>query len=236
MIGTFVKNDNWRRLFAKDSMTLMNARCDRALADLFQHVPLPAGVLGTIRRRMRQPGRHYHNLGHLAEMWRQHRKMARGTLRTRRVERLIASTIALHDAVYLAERSDNEAASAALWRQVASQWRRLPRGTVRQVATAIEATGRHTDPHAGATCEPWVQWVLDLDLSPIGLSPHRVQANGSRLRAEHRNLSAAAWQQRSKQFYGALQRREHIFHSPRLRSAFEGSARRYLRFALERMP
>ena len=212
-IGTFGRNDSWRRLFAKDSMTLMNARCDRALDDLFQHVPLPAGVLGTIRRRMCQPGRHYHNLGHLAEMWRQHRKMARGTLRTR--------------ACRTADRQHHRLARCSLSGRTIGQrgrFRRLvapSRQPVAQVAARDGPTGGHSNrgnrpsyrPHAGATCEPWVQWVLDLDLSPIGLSPHRVQANGSRLRAEHRNLSAAAWQQRSKQFYGALQRREHIFHS-----------------------
>ena len=214
-------------------MTVMSAHCRSLLADLFQHVPLPAPFLAALRRRMRQPGRHYHNLVHLAEMWRHHRMMARGALRTPRSERLIASTIALHDAIYQANRADNEAASAALWRQLASQWRRLPRGLIRQVATAIEATAHHTDPHAGAACEPWVKWVLDLDLCPMASSEHRVRANGSRLRSELRNLSAAAWHERSRQFYGALQRREHIFHSPRLRAALESNARRYLRHTLD---
>lgn len=213
----------------------MSARCRSLLADLFQHVPLPAADLAALKRRMREPGRHYHNLAHLAEMWRQHRTLARGAFRTARWERLIASTIALHDAVYQANRPDNEAASAALWRRLAGQWRRLPRGLIRQVATAIEATAHHADPHAGAACEPWVKWVLDLDLSPIASSGHRVRANGSRLRSEMRNLSAAAWHERSRRFYGALQRRDHIFHSPRLRSAFESNARRYLRCTLDSM-
>lgn len=216
-------------------MTLMSAHCRSLLADLFRHVPLPAADLVALRRRMREPGRHYHNLAHLAEMWRQHRKMARGMLRTPRSERLIASTIALHDAVYHASRADNEAASAALWRRLAGRCRRLPRSLIRQVATAIEATAHHADPHTGAACEPWVKWVLDLDLCPIASSGHRVRANGSRLRSELRNLSAAAWHERSRQFYGALQRRDHIFYSPRLRNAFEGNARRYLRGSLDSM-
>jgi predicted metal-dependent HD superfamily phosphohydrolase len=122
-----------------------------------------------------------------------------------------------------------------LWRRLAGRWRRLPRGLVRQVATAIEATAHHADPQSGVACEPWVQWVLDLDLSPMASSSHRVRANGSRLRSELRNLSAAEWHERSRQFYGALQRREHIFHSPRLRHAFEGNARRYLRGTLDSM-
>ncbi len=217
-------------------MTSMSAHCRCLLADLFRHVPLPAADLAAVRRRMQEHGRHYHNLAHLAEMWRQHRTMARGALRTRRLERLIASTIALHDAVYRVNRTDNEAASAALWRRLAGQRGRLPRGLVRQVAAAIEATAHHADPRAGAACEPWVKWVLDLDLSAIGSSRHRVRANGSRLRSELRNLSATAWHERSRRFYRALQRREHIFHSPRLRNAFEGNARRYLRGTLDSMP
>jgi predicted metal-dependent HD superfamily phosphohydrolase len=216
-------------------MTLMSARCRSLLSDLFEHVPLPAADLIALRRRMRAPGRHYHNLAHLAEMWRQHRALARGALRTPRSERLIASTIALHDAIYRTNRADNEAASADLWRRLAGHRRRLPRGLVRQVATAIEATAHHADPQADPACEPWIKWVLDLDLCPMASTSHRVRANGSRLRSELRNLSAAEWHERSRRFYGALQRREHIFHSPRLRNAFEGNARRYLRDTLESM-
>jgi predicted metal-dependent HD superfamily phosphohydrolase len=227
------RKDKLHRVVRKDSMRSMTARRRHVLADLFRNVPLPPGVLASIRRRLSEPGRHYHNLGHLADMWWQHRKMARGALRTRRAERLIATAIVLHDAVYQADRSDNEAASADLWRRLASQWRRLPRELIRQVATAIEATAHHCDQHAGAACEAWVQWVLDLDLSAIASPGHQVRANGSRLRAERRDLSAAAWQERSQQFYGALQRREHIFYSPRLRSVFEGNARRHLRCTLD---
>ena len=92
---------------------------------------------------------HFHNLDHVAEMWLRHRKMARGTLRTPRVRRLVASAIVFHDAVYDPRRSDNEAASAALWRRLASRSRRLPRELIRQVATAIEATACHpTQPSA----------------------------------------------------------------------------------------
>lgn len=233
MIGAFVGQPHAAPDHQRDSMQLTSARHRHVLADLFRNVPLPASVLAGIRRRLSEPGRHYHNLGHVAEMWWQHRKMAQGALRTRRAERLIATAIVLHDAVYQADRSDNEAASADLWRRLAGQWRRLPRGVVRQVATAIEATAHHSDQRVGDACESWVQWVLDLDLSPIGSSRHQVHANGSRLRAEHRDLSAAAWRERSRRFHGALQRREHIFHSPRLRAALEGNARRYLRCTLD---
>jgi predicted metal-dependent HD superfamily phosphohydrolase len=158
--------------------------------------------------------------------------MARGTLRTAGGNRLVASAIALHDAVYNPSRSDNEAASAALWRRLAGQSRRLPRALIRQVAAAIEATGRHPDAAAGGACEPWVQWVLDLDLTPLASSRHRFVANRSRLRSEQSHLSATAWQANTRRFYAALQRRDRIFHFPCMATAFEANARRHLRHAL----
>jgi predicted metal-dependent HD superfamily phosphohydrolase len=217
---------------AKGTLKLLSQRYRHAaLFDLFRHVPLAPSILRAVRRRMSTPSRHYHNLDHVAEMWLRHRKMARGTLRTPRARRLIASAIAFHDAVYDPRRSDNEAASAALWRRLASQSRRLPRELIRQVATAIEATACHSDTTVGATCDPWVRWVLDLDLIPIAASGNRFTANASRLRSEQSHLSAAAWEARSNQFYSALQRRDHIFHCQSLIAAFEANARRHLRRA-----
>lgn len=214
-------------------MTLMSRRCRRTtLYDLFQHVPLRPSILRDIRRRMSAPSRHYHNLDHLADMWHWHQNMARGPLRTSRMKRLVASAIALHDAVYDGGRSDNEAASAALWRRLATQSRRVPRELIRRVATAIEATACHTDATAGGACELWVRWMLDLDLVSLAAPRNRVVANSSRLRAEQSHLSAMAWQARLVQFYAALQRRDHIFHVPALANAFEANARRHLHRAL----
>jgi predicted metal-dependent HD superfamily phosphohydrolase len=176
---------------------------------------------------MSAPNRHYHNLDHIAEMWRRHRRMARGPLRTAGMRRRVASAIAFHDAIYHPLSSDNEAASAALWRRFARQ-SGLPRDLIRQVATAIEATACHCDATVGAACDPWVRWFLDLDLVPIAASPNDVAANASRLRAEQPHLSAAAWRQRTRRFYAELQQRPRIFHSPDMIAAFESRARRHL--------
>ena len=143
------------------------------------------------------------------------------------MERLIASTIVFHDSVLNISRNDNEAASAALWQRLASGSRRLPREVIRQVRTAIEATAHHTDPVAGAGCNSWVQWVLDLDLSPMGSSRHRVRSNRSRLRSECLYLSASAWQEHVERFLQALQDRDRIFHSPPFTTALEVNARHY---------
>jgi predicted metal-dependent HD superfamily phosphohydrolase len=204
------------------------------LYDLFRYVPLAPKVVRDIRRRMCAPGRHYHNLCHLAEMWQRHRTMARGTLRTPRTNRLVASAIAFHDAVFDTRRADNEAASAILWRRLAGQSRRIPRELIQQVAVAIEATGRHLEPNLSGAYEGWVQWVLDLDLVPIATSRNRFVANGSRLRSEQSHLSAAAWHACESRFYAALQQRQSIFHSPRMVAVFEANARLHLGQALQK--
>jgi len=214
---------------AKGTCSLLSLHCRHAaLSDLYRHVPLAPSIVRDIRRRMRAPNRHYHNLDHIADMWRRHLKMARGQLRTAGMKRLVASAIAFHDAVYHPGRSDNEAASAALWRRFASQSRRLPRDVIRQVAAAIEATACHCDATVGAACEPWVRWFLDLDLVPIAASSNSVAANASRLRSEQPHLSAAAWREHTSRFYADLQRRDLIFHSPGMVVAFEARARTHL--------
>jgi predicted metal-dependent HD superfamily phosphohydrolase len=211
----------------------MSNRCRYiVLSDLFRHVPLAPSALRNVQRRMCSPRRQYHNLDHLAEMWQRHRRMARGMLRTPRGRRLIASAIAFHDAVYNPCRSDNEVASAVLWRRLARHSRRLPREMIRQVAVAIEATAHHSDTAVGGACEPWIQWFLDLDLTPIASSRQRFVANTSQLRSEKSHLSATAWQANARQFYAALERRGHIFYSPWMVTAFEANARRHLLYAL----
>jgi predicted metal-dependent HD superfamily phosphohydrolase len=206
----------------------ISGRCRHTLADLFEHVPLPASVLHGIRRRMSAPRRHYHNLAHLADMWRQHQTRARGQLRTSRMERLIASAIVFHDSIYDTHRDDNEAASAALWQRFARGSRRLPRELIQQVCTAIESTAHHTDAVAGSARRDWVKWVVDLDLSPMGRSRHRVQANRAHLRSECPYLPAAAWEERLERFFTALQGRDRIFQSPYLAAVLEANVRLYV--------
>jgi predicted metal-dependent HD superfamily phosphohydrolase len=180
------------------------------------------------------PRRHYHDLAHLAEMWRQHKVRARGKLKALPMQRLIASAITFHDSVYDATRDDNEAASAALWQRLASGSRGLPRELIRQVGTAIRATAHHARPAADSTAHSaWMQWVLDLDLSPLASSSHRVRSNQSRLRSECPHLPAAAWAKRVERFLQELQQRDRIFRSPSSRPAFEANAQQNVSLTLD---
>jgi predicted metal-dependent HD superfamily phosphohydrolase len=152
------------------------------------------------------------------------------------MERLIASAIVFHDSVYDAHRDDNEDASAVLWQRFARGSRRLPRELIRQVYAAIKATAHHTDTVAGSARGDWVQWVVDLDLSPMGQSRHRVQANRAHLRSECPYLPAAAWDERVERFFKALQERNRIFQSPRLAAVLEANVQQYVSATLASLP
>ncbi|MGH7153300.1 MAG: HD domain-containing protein [Acetobacteraceae bacterium] len=207
------------------------------LADLFAHVPLRPGLRADIRRRMSSPARHYHGLDHIADLWALHRLLSCGhALPLGCTDRLIAAAIVYHDAIFDLRRSDNEPASAALWRSHARLGGRLPRQQIARVAAAIEATGHHaTGNYPGAASDSLRNWMLDLDLATIGFRAQHFRSNAARLRAESRLVPAMQWRQRTKEFLGALRRKEQIFHCPRIARAFESMARINLSEALKRL-
>ena len=197
-----------------------------ALNELFRRSMLPCAAIKGARHRMAAPRRHYHGLDHIACLWTQHRRLSRGTIfRTSRVERLIATAIIFHDAILDPRRSDNEAASARLWRRRAAIGCRLPRRFIERVACIIEATAGHAAGHREAGCDdPAARWLLDLDLTPIGAPPHRFRSNSSALRAEFVFMAAADWERRTRDFLHALAQRTPIYYSPRIAAAFAAAA------------
>jgi predicted metal-dependent HD superfamily phosphohydrolase len=209
----------------KQFVTPSRRRC-ATLDELCDAARLPPAVVHQIRRRMRAPGRQYHGLGHLEDLWRLHRRFPhQRRLRIPRAERLVARAILFHDAVYDPARSDNEQRSAALWCRVARR-ARIPRGEIGRVAAAIAATAHHV---SGAAREikgdSALYWFLDLDLGSIGAPPHRFRMNMSRLRAEFHDLAGAEWDGRRLAFLRSLAARSRIYRSQPLAAALEASAR-----------
>ncbi len=206
---------------------MVSQRRFAALAELFRHTELHPAALRDLRRRMSAPGRHYHGLEHVANLWVRHRHFGRGSrLHARGPQRRIACIIAFHDAIYDPRRTDNEAASAALWRRYARFGRPMPRGDVDRVALAIEATANHAgDADAADLSDPEMRWVLDLDLAPLGATPHRFWRNTSWLRVEQAFLPTPEWQRRRLGFFAAVAGRSAIYHVRPVRAAFEAMAR-----------
>jgi predicted metal-dependent HD superfamily phosphohydrolase len=205
------------------------------VAGLLRRVPVSPAARRDLRRRMAAPSRHYHGIGHIAELWARHRRLSHGTpFRTPRTETLIAAAIAFHDAIYDARRGGSEAASAALWRRRARAARRMPRAAVEWVAGTIDATADHLGVRlAGRTAlERARLWVLDLDLTPLGETPPRFARNTRGLRAEYAHLPEPTWQAERRAFLAQLARHPRLFRTPRIAARYEAPARANIAAAL----
>lgn len=194
-------------------------------------VPISDPARRELARRMRTPDRFYHRDEHPALLWQRHRSLGQdGAFHAPHLQRLIASAIAFHDAVLDTTRTDNEAASAALWREMAGAAGRLSPDEVDWVAVTIEATARHLAPWpAEHMLERARLWVLDLDLTPLGESVAIFARDTQRLRAEHMHLDAAAWNCKRQGFLAQLAKAPRLFRNDIIADAFEAQAQANLR-------
>ena len=205
---------------------------------LISIVPVTDQARCELTRRMRAPDRFYHRDEHLALLWQRHRSLGRNSaFQAPRLNRLIASAIAFHDAVLDTTRSDNEAASAVLWREMAGAAGQLSPDEIDWVAVTIEGTARHLAPWpAEGLLERARIWVLDLDLTPLGERPEVFLRDSQRLRAEHMHLDAAAWRRKRLGFLAQLAGAPCLFRTGVIADTFEVPARANLRRELAGWP
>lgn len=170
-------------------------------------------MLAAIVARWAEPHRHYHGLSHLEALlagFEAHR-----TLATRPGEVLAA--LFFHDAVYDPRRDDNEAASAALAREVlaGAQPEALDR-----IAAMILATRTHDARQVddGAL-------VLDLDLSILGALPEVYDAYERAIREEYAFVPDAAFRAARRALLERLLARPRLYTHEALRAALEAAAR-----------
>jgi predicted metal-dependent HD superfamily phosphohydrolase len=155
---------------------------------------------------------------------------------------LIACAIAYHDAVFDAERSDNEERSAQLWLGD-SDGVTMDDADKRWVSDTIRATRDHANRRAfdddpdgdgsgGRLRRLARDWVLDLDLTPLG-EPRRVfERNARLLRREASRSKHAEYEARQQIFFRRLISQERIYHTPVLAAKYEAQARRNIARAL----
>lgn len=162
--------------------------------DLFSQLMISDQAKADLERRMRDPSRHYHTLHHLDLLWRRHRCYSEAEGLPASLQGLIALAIAYHDAVYVGGHLDNEEASASLWLEVSATACPLPVDDRHWVADTIRATANHIGAGVaieGADARTHArQWVLDLDLTPLGELPAIFDDNMVLLGAEVPHLSA----------------------------------------------
>ena len=196
---------------------------------LFSALPISEAAKQDLARRMAESTRRYHGRAHIELLWQRHRRFAPASGLSSAMETPIALAIAFHDAVYVGGAGDNEARSAALWFEVSAVAGVCDQADRTWVAETILATADHLG--AGASLdlddprERARQWVLDLDLTPLGEDAAVFDANMDDLAAE---LPDASDGERRETLLSALRRfatAQPLYRCPTLRTIFEAPAR-----------
>ena len=177
---------------------------------------LPDALRERLAARYAEAQRRYHTLDHVHALlrWLAHWRALASDPRT------IAAAIWFHDAVYDPQRSDNEAASAALARVelAAIGWSSTD---IARVATLVLATAHH-DADANDS-DAWL--FLDLDLSVLAQPAPNYAAYAAAVRAEYAWVDDARFRAgRAKVLRSFLDRRA-IYRTPALHRAWEAAAR-----------
>ena len=204
----------------------------RDFESLLAVVPLDESSRATLAARMSEPHRFYHDGAHLALLWRRHRIYGPAeALTTPEIEPLIACAIAFHDVIYDMGAKDNEERSADFW------LRSSARGSFSiadrmWVADTIRATQDHLAyvPNFGSTDasrlrERARQWMLDLDLTPLGEAPADFDRNTELLRKEAAHLSQPEWDAGRLGFLRRFAEAPQVYRTPTIAALFEPRAR-----------
>jgi predicted metal-dependent HD superfamily phosphohydrolase len=178
-----------------------------------------AAALNELARAYSEPGRHYHNLDHIAallELLDRHGEAIRN-------RDAIEFAIFFHDAVYVPARSDNEAASAALARARLTE---LGAGDalVREVERLVLAT-RHGASIADADSDPDLALLLDLDLSILGAERPAYAAYAHAIRREYAIVPDMLYRPGRRRVLAEFLARPRIYATPCLRDLWEAPAR-----------
>ena len=208
---------------------MTNEQDRRDFAALLTRVPLSEGAKSELAAMMATDDRHYHDISHLALLWRRHRLYAAAEgLDAPAIETLIACAIAYHDCVYARGRRDNEARSADVWMR-ASADAPLREADRRWVAETILATADHLAYPAPAADAPLRErarvWVLDLDLTPLGEADADFDRNTELLRLEVPHLTEAQYDAGRLGFLRKFSAAPRVYRTPTLAARFEAQAR-----------
>lgn len=188
---------------------------------LLKRLAVSQAACSELTALLNEPFRRYHTAGHAGTLW--HRHLAHGGDPD---DVVAAHAIAYHDAIYRVGASDNEARSAELWCRHACDLSRVVRD---QVATAIMATSCHGSTHA----DEHAQWMVDLDLTPLGEPWPLFQANSAALHDESPHVPRAELLAGQRRFLGRLACLPMLYRSHRhcasLARTYEPTARDNLR-------
>jgi len=169
------------------------------------------------------PGRHYHNVQHLENLFAQ---VAAFPLQDAVV---VGLAIWYHDAVYEALRGDNEAKSAE-WALAFLAKTTLEPARCARVADLIRRTADHTQPQPPDDAD--LLLFLDADLSILGAPQAAYWDYARQVRREYRLVPDLLYRPGRRKVLAKLLAAPVLFHTPTLREAFDAPARRNLQAEL----
>lgn len=169
------------------------------------------------------PGRHYHNLQHLENLFAQ----VAGFPQQDAV--VVGLAIWYHDAVYEALSSDNEAKSAE-WALAFLAETTLAPARQARVADLIRRTADHTQPQPPDDAD--LLLFLDADLSILGAPEAAYWAYAHQVRQEYHLVPEPLYRTGRSQVLAKLLAAPVLFHTPALHAAFDAPARRNLQAEL----
>jgi predicted metal-dependent HD superfamily phosphohydrolase len=171
------------------------------------------------------PDRHYHGLPHIHHCLLEHESVRSACPESPAVE----AAIWFHDVVYDPPSSVNEQKSADVADQTLSGMGML-RPQIDQVRALILDTTHQSRPRTLAG-----QFMVDIDLSSMGQSPERFDADGRAIRAEYHYVDDAAFARGRAALFERLRARPSIYYTDTFRDRYESKARENLARSLARL-
>jgi predicted metal-dependent HD superfamily phosphohydrolase len=169
------------------------------------------------------PERHYHTLHHLANLFGQVAAFPQHDAV------VVGLAIWFHDAVYNALRSDNEAKSAEWALKFLAETTLEPARQAR-VADFILRSQDHTQPQPPDDAD--LLLFLDADLSILGAPEATYWDYARQVRREYRLVPDLLYRPGRRKVLAKLLEAPVLFHTPALREALDGPARRNLQAEL----
>jgi predicted metal-dependent HD superfamily phosphohydrolase len=169
------------------------------------------------------PERHYHTLQHLANLFEQVAAFPQHDAV------VVGLAIWFHDAVYNALRSDNEAKSAEWALKFLAETTLEPARQAR-VADFIRRSQDHTQPQPPDDAD--LLLFLDADLSILGAPEAAYWDYARQVRREYRLVPDLLYRPGRRKVLARLLEAPVLFHTPALREALDGPARRNLQAEL----
>jgi predicted metal-dependent HD superfamily phosphohydrolase len=193
--------------------------------ELPQHWPLPdaIGLRDELQAAYAEPGRHYHDTRHLAEVLARLDELRGAGVRFEELPVVLAAWF--HDSVYDGERDAEE--RSATWAEHALVGV-VDEETVAEVARLVRLTETHRPDDADANgCA-----LSDADLAILAAGPERYADYRAAIRAEYAHLDDVEFRHGRAQVLRHLLDKDTLFHSGYAREAWEAVARANLQAEL----